>query len=101
MAIYMLTTWVSYKDAAESVKIGSKITKMPPYIKKWRQLATPDRAGAKSYNIIYVDDDKIAEAGLYIGKLMNLYWDLEGFAYTLELVASMRDTRKMFDMELL
>ena len=78
------------------MKLAAQITKLPPYIRKWQQLATADREGAKNYSIIYVDDDKIAQAQLWIVKVMSLYWKLEGFRYTLEPVFSQTDMKKMF-----
>ena len=96
MAIYMVTLWVPLNKLEDMAKITSKITKLPPYITKWQILTTPDEErGAKSYNIIYIKDDSIAEAVLYISKVMSLYYDIEGFTYKGETVVSQRDAAKI------
>ena len=96
MAIYMLTMWLPFKVGVKVAEITNKITKLPHYITKWQRLTTPDgRKGAKVYNIIYVDDNKIPEAGRYISKLASMYYEIEGFSWKIESVASMRDMAKI------
>lgn len=92
----MLTLWAPFNKIEDVAKITSKITKLPPYIKKWQILSTAGgKKGGKSYGIIYVDDNNIAEAGLYIAKVMSLYYDIEGFAWKMEPVMSQRDAVKI------
>jgi len=92
----MLTMWFPLHELDEANKITAKITKNPPYITKWQRLAAADgRKGAKVYNIIYVDDSKNAEAGLYVAKLTSMYYDIEGFAWKMEPVMSIRDALKV------
>ena len=101
MAIYMVTTWVPFDKAEALGEAAAKITKLPPYLKKWQILQTADgRRGGKSYNIIYVEDDKIAEAQLYISKLFSSYYGIKGFCYKAEPVMSQRDVAKLMQMEL-
>ena len=67
----MVTMWFPFTTGNEALEITAKITKLPPYITKWSRLSAVDgRKGAKVYNIIYILDDKIVEAGLYISKLL-------------------------------
>ena len=54
----------------------------------------------KPGNIIYIDDDKIAEAQLYISKLFSSYYGIKGFCYKAEPVMSQRDVAKLMQMEL-
>ena len=91
----MVTTWFPTNQADEAAKITATVTKLPPYIKKWQELASTDEKGLKSYSIIYVDDKNIAEAQLWIAKVMSLYHGLEGFSWKLELVMSQRDALKI------
>lgn len=96
MGIYMLTLWAPFNKMQDMAKITSKITKLPPYIKKWQILSTADgKKGGKSYGIIYIDDNSIAEAQLYISKVMSLYYDIEGFTWKVEPVMSQRDIVKV------
>ena len=92
----MLTMWFPFNKTEEVAKVASKITKLPPYIKKWQILTAADGTkGGKSYNIIYVDDNNIAEAQLYLAKAMSLFNNIEGFAWKVEPVMSQRDTVKV------
>ena len=92
----MVTMWFPLHKLDEVNKINAKITKNPPYITKWQRLSTAGgKKGAKMYNIIYIDDKSITEAGLYIGKLASLFYSIEGFAWEMELVMSMRDLLKI------
>lgn len=100
MGIFMLTIWMPTNQVEEGMKIAATITKLPPYIKKWQQLAASDEKGAKSYNILYVDDSKIDEAIKWVAKVMSLYWKLEGFTYKIEPVASQRDFQKIMAIKI-
>ena len=96
MAIYVLTMWFPFNKANEAAQITAKITKLPPYIKKWIRLSAADgKEGAKVYNIIYIDDNKMVEAGLYITKLASIFNEIEGFCWKVEPVMSVRDTLKV------
>ena len=92
----MVTLWAPFTKMEEVAKVATKITKLPPYVKKWQILNTADgKKGGKSYNILYVDDNNIAEAGLWIAKAMSLFYDIEGFSWKIELVMSQRDAVKV------
>ena len=96
MAIFMLIMWFPLTVANKAAEITAKITKLPPYITKWQRLTTPDgQNGAKVYNIIYVDDNNIPEAGLYVSKLASMYYEIEGFCWKIESVMSIRDMAKL------
>ena len=96
MAIYMLTMWFPFTTGGKAAEITSKITKLPSYITKWSRLTTPDgQNGAKVYNLIYIDDNNIPEAGLYISKLASMYYEIEGFCWKVEPVMSVRDGVKV------
>ena len=56
----------------------------------------PDgKNGAKVYNIVYINDNNIPEAGLYLSKLASMYYEIEGFCWTIEPVMSVRDGAKV------
>ena len=96
MGIYMVTTWAPFHKANEGASIVSKISKLPPYITKWRMFNAADgKKGGKTYNIVYVDDSRIAEAGLYISKVMSLFYEIEGFCWKIEPLMSQRDAVKV------
>jgi len=74
--------WFPFTTGGKAAEITSKITKLPSYITKWSRLTTPDgQNGAKVYNLIYIDDNNIPEAGLYISKLASMYYEIEGFCW--------------------
>ena len=100
MAIFMLITWIPTNQIEKALKIAASVTKLPPYIKKWQQLAAMDKKGSKSYNIIYTDDKNIEEAMRWIAKVMSLYYEIEGFSYEVEPVFSMRDVPKVMGMKI-
>ena len=96
-----MTMWFPLHTLEEVGKITAKITKNPPYITKWQRLtAAGGKKGAKVYNIIYIDDNNITEAELYIAKLASLYFNIEGFAYKVEPVLSIRDTVKVLGVKI-
>ncbi len=101
MAIYMLQMWAPFNKSDEIMKIASKLTELPPYIKKWQILIAADGLnGVKAYEIIYVDDNKIAEARLYISKVMSLFSGIKGYSWKMEPVMSMRDNLKLAGMKI-
>ena len=92
----MLTMWFPFNKGEEGAQIASKITKLPPYITKWIRLSAADgQKGAKVYNIIYMDDSKIVEAGRYISKVASMFYGIEGFTWKVEPVMSVRDGVKV------
>ncbi|MFX0081306.1 MAG: hypothetical protein ACFE94_06090 [Candidatus Hodarchaeota archaeon] len=103
MAIFMLTSWFPFNKAIEVGNLVTKYTKLPDYITKWRTFSTADGPeGMKVYNLIYVKDDKIVEAELYVARLMREFTDgINGYTYKVEVVLSGTDTRKSLDVKLL
>ena len=74
---------------------------MPDYIIKWRSFSTADgKNGVKSYNLVYVADDNVAEAEIYIVKLQQEFVNIEGYAYKIEPLMSMRDYQKFMALKL-
>ncbi len=92
----MLTMWFPLTTGGKAAEITSKITKLPPYITKWIRLSAADgKNGAKVYNIVYIDDNNIPEAGLYLSKLASMYYEIEGFSWKVEPVMSVRDAARI------
>ncbi|MHA1932847.1 MAG: hypothetical protein ACW96X_09925 [Promethearchaeota archaeon] len=101
MAIFMATVWLPNSKVEEANKIAARFTNLPPYIKKWQILsAAGGSKGFKSYNIIYIDDDKYSEAQTYIAKLFNSYYEIEGYSLKVEPVLSQRDMVKVLQFEI-
>lgn len=103
MAIFMLTSWIPFNKAIEAGNLATKFAKLPDYITKWRSFSTADgNEGLKIYNLIYVKDDKIVDAELYIARLMQEFTNgIDRYTYKVEVVLSGSDTRKSLDVKLL
>jgi hypothetical protein len=103
VAIFMLTSWIPFKKSIETGNLAAKFTKLPDYITKWRTFSTADgNEGLKVYNLIYVKDEKIADAELYIARLMQEFTSkIDGYTYKVEVVLSGSDTRKSLEIKLL
>jgi len=93
----MLTVWYPFNKAQEVMNVASKYTTFPESIIKWRVFGTAaGNKGAKSYNLIYVQDDKIAEATAYIARLQQEFTDtIDGYVYKVEMLLSMSDIQKV------
>jgi hypothetical protein len=101
MAIFMAIARVPNSKIEEANKIAAKYTEFPPYIKKWQiRAAAGGSKGLKSYNIIYIDDDKYSEAQTYIAKLFSSFYEIEGYSVKIEPVFSQRDTVKIMQFEI-
>jgi hypothetical protein len=88
--------WFPFNKTEKGAQIASKMIKLPPYITKWIRLNAADgKKGAKVYNIIYIDDSKIVEAGFYISKVASMFNEIEGFCWKVEPVMSVRDSLKV------
>jgi len=59
-------------------------TPLPPYIKRVNGLTTAGELGIKILGIYEVDDDKLADGIRELTKYYALFYDIEGFRYTLE-----------------
>ncbi|KKL84206.1 hypothetical protein LCGC14_1967050 [marine sediment metagenome] len=96
MVVYMLTVWYPFNKAQEVTNIVSKYTTFPDFITKWRVFGTAaGKKGVKSYNLIYVQDDKTAEATAYIVRLQQEFTDaVDGYTYKVEILLSMSDMQK-------
>ncbi len=97
MVVYMLTVWYPFNKAQEVNNIASKYTTFPEFITKWRIFGTAaGNKGAKAYNLLYVQDDKITDAIAYIARLQQEFTDnVDGYVYKVELLLSMSDLQKV------
>ncbi|MFX1316158.1 MAG: hypothetical protein ACFE9T_09865 [Promethearchaeota archaeon] len=101
MAVFMLTAWYPFNKVTEINTRAMKYTKFPDYIIKWRIFSTADgKDGIKTYNLIYVADDKVAEAEIFIVKLQQEFVDIEGYVYKIEPLMSIRDYQKLLALKL-
>ncbi|KKL76349.1 hypothetical protein LCGC14_2045770 [marine sediment metagenome] len=93
----MLTVWYPFNKAQEVMNVASKYTTFPESITKWRVFGTAaGKKGVKSYNIIYIKDDKIADAIAYIARLQQEFTDtIDGYVYKVEPLLSMSDILKI------
>jgi hypothetical protein len=93
----MLTVWHPFNKAQEVTNIGSKYTTLPEFIIKWRIFSTADgKNGIKTYHLIYVPDDKVAELAAYISRLQQEFTDaIDGYVYKVETLLSMSDVQKI------
>ena len=93
----MLTTWYPFNKAQEVINIASKYTTFPDFITKWRNFGTADgKEGLKGYNLIYIKDDKVAEAIAYISRLQQEFTDkIDGYSFKVETLLSMSDFQKV------
>ena len=97
----MLTAWYPFNKVDEVNRRGMKYTKFPDYITRWRVFSTADgKDGVKAYSLIYVADDKVAEAEIYIVKLQQQFVDIEGYVYKVEPLLSIRDYQKLMALKL-
>lgn len=97
----MVTTWTPFNKGEEVNKIAMKFTKFPEYIIKWRVFSAADgRRGIKTYNLIYIEDSKIAEAEIYIVKLQQEFTHIDGYVYKIEPLLSIRDYQKVMALKL-
>ncbi len=97
MVVYMLTVWYPFNKIQEVNNIASKYTTFPDFITKWRVFGTAaGKKGIKSYNLLYVQDDKIAEAIAYIARLQQEFTDtIDEYVYKVEVLLSVRDMQKI------
>jgi len=97
MVVYMLTTWYPFNKGQEVINIASKYTTFPEFITKWRIFGTAaGKEGIKSYNLIYIKDDKVAEAIAYISRLQQEFTDkIDGYSFEVETLLSMSDFQKV------
>ncbi len=101
MVVFMLTAWYPFNKINDVASRAMNYTKLPDYIVKWRAFSTADgKEGVKAYNLIYVADDKVAEAEIYIVKLQQEFVDIEGYVYKIEPLMSMRDYQKFMALKL-
>ncbi len=93
----MLTTWYPFNKGQEVINIASKYTTFPEFITKWRIFGTAaGKKGLKTYNLIYIQDDKIAEAIAYISRLQQEFTDkVDGYSFKVETLLSMSDFQKV------
>ena len=99
----MITAWFPFNKMIEVGNIAAKFTKIPDYITKWRTYSTADgNKGMKIYNVVYVKDDKIVEAELYMVRLYQEFvTGIDGYTYKAEIVFSGSDTQKALAVKLL
>ena len=97
MVVYMLTVRYPFNKAQEVMSIASKYTTFPDSIIKWRVFGSADgKKGIKSYNIIYVKDDKVGDATAYIARLQQEFTDtIDGYVYKVKPLLSMSDILKV------
>jgi len=101
MVVFMLTSWYPFNKNDEVASRAMKYTKFPDYIVKWRVFSTADgKEGIKNYNLIYVADDKVAEAEIYIVKLQQEFTSIDGYVYKIEPLMSIRDYQKLLALKL-
>lgn len=104
MAIYMIITWVPFNKIEEVDEIMVSRGETPfkiPNIKKWTTLSTPDgQKGMKTYNIIYIEENKAEETLIHLMKLLSHFNGIKGYSYKIESVLSGRDMRKMAKLEM-
>jgi hypothetical protein len=101
MVVFMLTTWYPFNKVNEVGTRAVKYAKFPDFITRWQVFSTADgKDGVKAYNLIFVADDKVAEAELYIVKLMQEFVNIEGYVYKIEPLMSMRDYQKLMALKL-
>ena len=100
--IFMVTNWYPFHKGDEVFKIQQKVPQqLPPYIKKWQMFGTADgKRGLKAVSIVYTDPEKVDEAGIYIGKIMSLFSEVEGYTWKIEPMMGMKDIQKMNSMKL-
>lgn len=104
MAIYMIITWVPFDKIKEVDEIMISRGETPftiPNIKKWTILSTPDgQKGMKTYNIIYIEENKAEETLIHLMKLLSHFNEIKGYSYKIESVLSGRDMRKLAELEI-
>lgn len=99
----MLTVWHPFNKLMDVANVAAKYPNIPDYITKWRILSTADgKKGVKNYNLLYVKDDKIVDAEIYLARLMQEFTDVvEGYNYKVEVVFSGSDLQKVQSVKLL
>ena len=97
----MLTAWYPFNKVNEVSTRAMKYAKFPDYITRWQVFSTADgKDGIKAYNLIFVADNKVAEAELYLVKLQQEFVNIEGYVYKVEPLLSMRDYQKLMALKL-
>ncbi|MHA2009258.1 MAG: hypothetical protein ACXABO_18230 [Promethearchaeota archaeon] len=100
--IFMVTNWYPAHKAEEVTNIQQTVPQqLPPYIKKWQLFGTSDgKRGIKVYGLVFTDPERVEEAGLYIGRVMGLFSEVEGYNWKLEPLMGMQDMAKMQAIQL-
>jgi len=73
-------------------------TPLPSYIQRVHTLAAPDGLGMKVLGIYEVEDGKVADATKDLTKYFVQYYDIEGFAYTLEVMLTAQEAIPLMDL---
>jgi len=87
----------SAKEVAEEFVKAVEVP-FPPYIKRVHTLAAPDGLGMKVLGIYEVDDGKVADAIKDLTKYFVQYYDIDGFAYTLEAMLTAQEAIPLLNL---
>jgi len=93
----MLTVWHPFNKNQEVINLASKYPTFPDFITKWRVFGTAaGKKGIKNYNLLYIKDDKVAEAIAYISRLQQEFTNkIDGYSFKVETLLSMSDFQKV------
>ena len=95
MGVLMMTVRFPFHKF-QDVSAKGVLDKLPDSIKKWRFFLTPDgEKGVKTYHLIYTQDGKLEEAGLFLAQHQATFTDIEGYNYKIEMLMSNTDAQKI------
>ena len=96
MGVLMMTVRYPFHKF-QDVSAKGMLDKLPDSIKKWRFFSTSDgEKGIKVYHLIYTQDGKLEDAGLFIAQYQGTFSDIEGYNFKIEMVMSNTDMQKIF-----